>query len=480
MESSHSFAIFDGERYKNAMEEKEFEIGLKELLKKTYGSKRGYIYLEPEGREADFIAQLFFTSSSEYVPVHYELRSNGWIELHIEDNCLSDYNVSFREKLKEAIKENNDFESLKWQGEENCRFKYKPKAKTAEDVINGFNYLIDIFENIILRNKKTWENMIIDLTELLARKRNIILTGAPGVGKTYSTAALALRVLGKTADWSQHDEVMKEYNKLLPMIKGKDDKTHVEYKEAQIFFTTFHQSLDYEDFVEGLKPKLNKDGNIKYDVEDGIFKRACNAAKDKPVVLIIDEINRGNVSKIFGELITLIESDKRKGEGGEHPLSAILPYSKSQFSVPSNLYIIGTMNTTDRSAGNLDYALRRRFAFFTLQASKDALISYYKDKGDKALEEVAVRMFGNVKGFIEDNPVSGDHDIDDLMVGHSYFMAKTRQELVENMQYGVIPLIKEYINDGILNVSDTEWKATTKKWSKLEEVPLKKQEQSEQ
>ncbi len=161
---------------------------------------------------------------------------------------------------------------------------------------------------------------IFEITNLLEKKKNIILQGAPGTGKTYSTASIALNVLDvEEIDLKEHSAVMERYKAL------QDQK--------RIFFTTFHQSLDYEDFVEGLKPEF-KGGSVVYDIEDGIFKRACEAAKEQKVVLIIDEINRGNVSKIFGELITLIEADKR--ENGEHPIEVILPYSGDPFVVPSH------------------------------------------------------------------------------------------------------------------------------------------------
>lgn len=403
-------------------------------------------------------------------------------------------------------------------------------------------------------------------SKLLKEKKNIILQGAPGTGKTYNTAAIALKTLGVTdIDLTDHKAVMKRYDSLLG---------------DQIFFTTFHQSLDYEDFVEGLKPHVqtDTDGNsigVTYEPEDGIFKRACNAVQtdqskdiveciddylqkikgyqnkreiptvtgrsslyvwwkegnstvssrstnstssrgeeytpsplniekiklqalgkgcennwqsyaqafieavkreyhattDKPVVLIIDEINRGNVSKIFGELITLLESDKRSN--GNHPIKVMLPYTKGEFGVPSNLYIIGTMNTTDRSTGTLDYALRRRFAFVTLKSQDSVIKKYYSDAGNDELGSVAVALFDDIKKFIE-NPkhLCGDMSIDDLMVGHSYFMAESEEELQDKVEFEILPLINEYINDGILNVKNEEKKTAFDAWRSLNPIQV--------
>lgn len=309
--------------------------------------------------------------------------------------------------------------------------------------------------------------------KLLSKKHNIILQGAPGTGKTYNTAAIALKTLDITdVDLTDHKAVMIRYDELL----GK-----------QIFFTTFHQSLDYEDFVEGLKPHVQTDdkGNsigVTYEPEDGIFKRACNKAVEnsednKPVVLIIDEINRGNVSKIFGELITLLESDKRSQ--GNHPIKVILPYTKTEFGVPSNLYIIGTMNTTDRSTGTLDYALRRRFAFVTLQSDRSVIEKHYDKLGNANLRDMAVALFDDIKKFIESpKHLCGDMSIDDLMVGHSYFMAEDEEELKDKVEYEIIPLINEYINDGILNVKNEEKKTAFDSWLSL--APIQETDEDEQ
>ncbi len=368
--------------------------------------------------------------------------------------------------------------------------------------------------------------------DILRLKKNIILQGAPGTGKTYNTAALALAICGEQIP-EDHGEVMRRYEEL--------------QKEGRIGFVTFHQSMDYEDFVEGIKPKT-ENGAVSYEVEDGIFKRISNKAQTKqgsdildcidkyiysiegyankkliptitgrsslyvwwnkgnstlstrssisssskdpeyspspinieklkmqavgegmennwptyaqaiinavkneyrneledsdsttPYVLIIDEINRGNVSKIFGELITLLEADKRIG--GDHPIRVTLPYSKESFGVPSNLYIIGTMNTTDRSVGNIDYAVRRRFAFATLKADRKLV-------EQNSIPE-AVTLFDAVESFIKKHQI--DMDFEDLMVGHSYFFAKGESELELKWQYEILPLLNEYIKDGIIN-----------------------------
>ena len=270
----------------------------------------------------------------------------------------------------------------------------------------------------------------------LKSKLNLILQGAPGTGKTYNTAAIALSVLGITdIDYCDHKAVMDKYKQL--------------NKQGRIEFVTFHMSMDYEDFVEGIKPKT--DGNqISYCVEDGIFKKICSMASENEsdnFVLIIDEINRGNVSKIFGELITLLEKDKRSN--GEHPLSVRLPYSQETFSVPSNLYVIGTMNTTDRSTGTLDYALRRRFAFKTIKADKSIIEDYYQQLGKGELGEMAVDKFNEVETFLKD--CASDMDIEDLMVGHSFFMAPDKSSFDLKWEYEVLPLLNEYYKDGIIN-----------------------------
>lgn len=274
--------------------------------------------------------------------------------------------------------------------------------------------------------------------ELNSTPLNLILYGPPGTGKTYHTIDKALEILG---------------------YKGPDDraeklKAFKRYRDVEhrIVFTTFHQSMSYEDFVEGIKPVMTSasEESVGYRIEDGIFKKiALKAAKAKKTaadsgninyVLIIDEINRGNIANIFGELITLIEDSKRAGE--KEAISVKLPYSKETFSVPNNLYIIGTMNTADRSVEALDSALRRRFVFEEMMPCPDLL----KDVKVKNLDISLKDLLETINGRIE---VLKDRE---HQIGHSYFMGFVKgdaceieaEKLLPVFKNNIIPLLQEY------------------------------------
>lgn len=377
--------------------------------------------------------------------------------------------------------------------------------------------------------------------KLLENSGQIILQGAPGCGKTYITTELAVYLCDGEVP-STREELKKRYREL--------------QKEGRVEFTTFHQSLDYEEFVEGLKPDTDSlnDKEMRFVVKSGIFKRICQAASttttsnlkeaynsfaedvvnyddiykinmpngsmfgvtingkgnlslytgkdfklngtltyeniekffygadlgywkcyfkgiidvlkkdyklaaenkdaNKPYVLVIDEINRANVSKVLGELITLLEKNKRLGE--EDEFTVTLPYSGENFGVPDNLYIIGTMNTADRSLGYIDYAVRRRFAFMTIEAKSDVIREFYNGNGELMKKELL--LFTSVSDLIKDN-LNPDFDLNDIMVGHSYFLAKSDDDFELNLEYKIRPLLEEYLRDGII-VDNGEIKAS--------------------
>lgn len=198
-------------------------------------------------------------------------------------------------------------------------------------------------------------------------------------------------------------------------------------------FTTFHQSFSYEDFVEGIKPQT-VNGQIGYEVRDGIFKQACQQADlvaPKPYALFIDEINRGNVASIFGELITLIEDDKRLGAANQ--LTPELPYSRQAFGVPKNLHIIGTMNTADRSVEALDTALRRRFTFVEMRPDPGCIVQ--PPSLGVELGKLLTAMNARIEQLL-------DHD---HCIGHAYFMSVNDLPALRKVFANkIIPLLREY------------------------------------
>ena len=289
---------------------------------------------------------------------------------------------------------------------ENWTFRGGMKTDAGENRVVPIHSRI---QDLVLRKYQEAEALgspyLLNWTDLNNRnKKNIILQGAPGVGKTFAARRLA---------WS--------------MMGEKDD--------SRIEFVQFHQNYSYEDFMMGYKPV--EDG---FELKYGIFYRFCQKAAnqpDKEFFFIIDEINRGNMSKIFGELLMLIEKDYRGTK-------ATLAYNGLSFSVPKNLYIIGMMNTADRSLAMIDYALRRRFSFFEVEPGFDSegFIHYQNGLNNETLNE----LVDKVKDL--NREISLDKSLGKgFCIGHSYFCGRdvcTEEWLHSIVDYDILPMLSEY------------------------------------
>lgn len=273
----------------------------------------------------------------------------------------------------------------------------RPSAEENESYSKE-DFLSEVFIN---------EDELGKLQSVLQNKKNLILKGAPGVGKTFIADRLAYL-----------------------MMEEKDD--------SRIQMIQFHQSYSYEDFIEGYRPKADGEG---FELKQGPFvKFARKASRDpeREYFFIIDEVNRGNMSKIFGELMMLIETDKR----GK---SVNLLYSNEKFSVPSNLYIIGMMNTADRSLALLDYALRRRFSFFDIAPAfeNSTFLNYINSMGSLVKVQKTIETIKSLNKTITEELGKG------FQIGHSYFVSgaftvDAESRLVEVIEYEIIPQLYEY------------------------------------
>lgn len=315
----------------------------------------------------------------------------------------------------------NNVRKVKWTHKGLWKFPDALALKTLTDVTPYTDYvdrLESLFEDVVdkvvknptydaanfLKEVYMNENDYETLTALLQTKKNVILQGAPGVGKTFAAKRLAYSIMG---------------------VKDV----------SRVMMVQFHQSYSYEDFIMGFRPS-----ETGFELKNGAFYKFCKDAEidsDNDYFFIIDEINRGNLSKIFGELFMLIEGDKRDQK-------IQLLYSDEKFSVPRNVYIIGMMNTADRSLAMLDYALRRRFAFFEMKPSFDS--KGFKNYQNSLNSEKFNHLINCVKGLNE--AIVADESLGEgFCIGHSYFCNLNEgsdQALSAIVEFELIPLLKEY------------------------------------
>ena len=268
--------------------------------------------------------------------------------------------------------------------------------------------------------------------DLLKTRNQIILQGPPGTGKTRVAKIIAINMINennKIKENASNDAIKKAFNNLRDNAK----------------LIQFHPSYSYEDFVRGITAKTIHNGttsSVSYEVENKVLadmaQKAMNDKENKPYILIIDEINRANLSSVLGELIYALEYRDEVVES----MYALEDESRD-ITLPSNLYIIGTMNTADRSIGHIDYAIRRRFAFADVPPQESVIT-----------DEKAKKLFNQVSEIFDN--ISPEFDKEKVMLGHSYFIADDDNKLNEKLQYQIKPLLNEYVSDGVLNESAKE------------------------
>ena len=444
LEKKSRYCICIGTAHAFLHSKKETNEEERERLKKN--RKQYYSFIDMKLRDG-----LCYTYKNMYGSGDEDIKTKDQrtIFVHKEKELKNKDENIIREFVKEktdTVKDNDDdIEPCYLIEAETEDGKLRTEEELKAEVIKGVGLLMPYYKHIM------------DYPEIV---KNMILYGPPGTGKTYITATYAVLICGwytlDTLKNMNHSKIMEIYHEL--------------EQEGRIGFTTFHQSYGYEDFIEGIRPVLDKEKtdaqnqseeqkseksrNLEYTMEAGVFKAFCEKAEKskKPYVFIIDEINRGNISRIFGELITLIEESKRKGEADER--SVILPYSGLPFSVPSNVYIIGTMNTADRSIALLDTALRRRFSFVEMMPDTEVLkdikieVPEMPDTVDKKAGKSTIDIQKLLEIINQRIEVLYDRE---HTIGHAYFCGLKKTATLDGLKNvfkkSVLPLLQEYFFD---------------------------------
>lgn len=366
---------------------------------------RPYEYINLDSRNRWFIC------NPENMPADYieSIGALGTVPTGAEYLAIVDKS---RDILKKGSYEYKSFPELSYYAWVVSEQVIEENRDNEEETNDYPSYTAEDFLNEVYMSRTDYDN----LSGLLSKKMNIILQGPPGVGKTFAAERLAYSMMG-----------VKDLNRVM-MVQ-------------------FHQSYSYEDFIMGFRP-----ASTGFELKTGPFYSFCKKAELDPendYYFIIDEINRGNLSKIFGELFMLVENDKR----GK---SVQLLYSDESFSVPKNLYIIGMMNTADRSLAMLDYALRRRFAFFELSPAfeTEGFRRYRRKKNNKKFDRL-IATVEKLNTAIDNDETLGKG----FRIGHSFFCI---DEEIDDMwlnaviTYEIVPLLNEYWFDEVSKVRDWE------------------------
>lgn len=410
------------------------------------------------------IMKYYFKTLIEDVDACY----NGLYRQRYHDYLQNSWNIfleSYKQIKPNAVNNPDPRIKKNMEGQENANAQKRLREligrieilwKNIGDVItvqDGEELIVERMERVMSDNK--FEEYDLAMNKLGIRQ--MILQGPPGTSKTYSAKAFIKYKAEETG-------IDADINKL-KITDFTDDECYCAYAaenngqspKVAWDIVQFHPSYGYEDFIRGIKVSTDDNSHqIKYETVDkvlgGMAKLAENN-KDTSFYLIIDEINRANLATVFGELIYALEYRDEKVE---------TPYSvngDNDIDIPDNLFIIGTMNTADKSIGSIDYAIRRRFLFFEQLPDRSVIENYKTSDGDDRIKinKKASCLFDNVGRLFEKEILSREYRKEDVQIGHTYFLVDDEEELKMRFKYQIIPILKEYYKDGIINfISDVE------------------------